>query len=148
MAGKFGKNKTAALYDGCATTIGTASNARFSRCGSGCWNSKRTAGARCSSLAPRRGTPRHASFHESIAKADYGFDLRSGDAELGTQTADVYVDRSCFDEVLVAPHALEQPIAREHAPLVFHEEAQQLELAPREPYRLSVHGHGDGIEIG
>ena len=67
--------------------------------------------------------------------------------ELGAQAADMYVDRSRFDEAVVAPDALEQTVARDHSVLVLHEKPQQLELAPRQPDSDPVNRYGDGVEI-
>src|SRR5262245_23522123 len=50
------------------------------------------------------------SIYEAIAEADDGFDLPARVAELGPQPADVHVDRSGFDEPVVAPHPLQQAI--------------------------------------
>ena len=50
-------------------------------------------------------------LHEPIAQPDDGFDLAAGRAELRPEPADVHVHGSGFDELLVAPHPLEQPIA-------------------------------------
>ena len=60
---------------------------------------------------------------------------RPGGAELAAQAADVHVDRSRFDQAVVAPHAFEQTIARDHAVAVLDEIAEQLEFASRQPDR-------------
>ena len=54
---------------------------------------------------------RVALLDEAIAEAHDGLDLAAGRAELGPEPADMDVDRPCLDELLVAPDALEQPIA-------------------------------------
>ena len=51
----------------------------------------------------------------------------------------MHVDRSCFDQPVVAPDALQQPVARHDAVLVLHQIPQQLELAARQAHRRAVH---------
>jgi hypothetical protein len=53
-----------------------------------------------------------------------------------------------LDEALVAPDALEQPIARDDAVLVLHEIAEQLELAARQADRRAIDGNRDRLEVG
>ena len=79
-------------------------------------------------------------FHKPITQPHDSFDLLARRAKLGAQPADMDVDRSRFDEPVVAPHALEQAIAREHAVAVLDEETEQLELAARQPDRHAVDG--------
>src|SRR5262245_19008299 len=95
----------------------------------------------------KRGGSLERLFHEPVAETDYRLDLRAYTAEFRAEPADVHVHRSRFNEAVVAPHALEQPIAREHAVAVFHEAPEQFELAPREPDRLAFDGHQHRIEI-
>src|ERR1051325_2671406 len=87
------------------------------------------------------------SCNKPIAEADDGLDLLAGGAQLSAQAPDVHVHRAGLDGLVVAPHAFEQPIARQHAVLVGDEIPQQLELTPREPHRLAVDVHGDGVEV-
>ena len=54
---------------------------------------------------------RETSVDEPIAEADDGLDLPAGLAELAAQPADVHVHRARLDQAIVAPHALEQPVA-------------------------------------
>src|SRR6266540_3513591 len=86
-------------------------------------------------------------FVEPVTQADHGLDLLSGRAQLRAEPPDVYVHRSCLDEAVVAPHALEQAIPRQHPILVLHQEAQQFELAAGEPHGRLVHRDRHGIEI-
>ena len=72
------------------------------------------------------------SLDEAISQAHHGFDLLARRAELGAQPSDVDVDRTRLDDAVVAPHALEQSIAREHAIAVLDEVAEQLELSTRQ----------------
>src|SRR5438046_2341528 len=86
--------------------------------------------------------------YKPIPEADNGLDLRAGVAKLRAQAADMHVDRACFDEPVVTPHALQQAVARYHAVLVLNEIVQQLELAAGEAHRLSVDSNRNGVEIG
>ena len=86
-------------------------------------------------------------FDEPVAHADDGLDLAAGRAELAAQAADVHIDRSRLDLAVESPHALEQPVARQHAVAVFDEETQQLEFALGQPDWRAGHAHRDGIEI-
>src|SRR3712207_4225020 len=52
--------------------------------------------------------------------------------ELAAQAADVHVDGAGAAEVVVAPDALEQRLAREHLVRVLDEEAEQLVLLERQ----------------
>ena len=58
------------------------------------------------------------------------------------------VDRARLDQSLVAPHTLQQAVARDDAVLVLNEVAEELELAPREADRGAIHRDGDRLEIG
>src|SRR6185436_3636067 len=89
-----------------------------------------------------------ALLDEAIAEADRRLDLTTGRTELGAQTSDVDVDRSRLDQSIVAPHALEQPLARQHAVAVLDQALQQLELAPRQADAGSIHGYRHGVEVG
>src|SRR5215831_7882207 len=88
------------------------------------------------------------SIDEPIAEADDCFDLASRRAELRAEAADMHVDRSRFDQALVAPDALEQPIARHDAILVLDEIPQQLEFPSREAHRRALDLDRDRVEIG
>ena len=57
------------------------------------------------------------------AQADYGLDLAARGPELAAKPADVNVDGSGFNHSIVAPHAFEESIPREHAITVFHQVA-------------------------
>jgi hypothetical protein len=48
---------------------------------------------------------------ETVAQPDHRFDLRADSAELGTQTADMNVDRAGLDEPVISPDPFQQPIA-------------------------------------
>src|SRR5919201_378772 len=85
---------------------------------------------------------------KSITEPNDRFNLVAGRAELAAEAAYVDVDRAGLDRPIVAPDALEQTIAGQHAIAVLHETAQELELSPREPDRRSVDGDRHGIEIG
>ena len=77
-----------------------------------------------------------------------GLDLPAGAPEFRAEPADVHVDRSRLHNALVAPDPLQQAIARDHAILVLHQKAEQIELAPGESDLAPVHEHGHGVEIG
>ena len=64
-------------------------------------------------FAATRKWQRHrvSSIDESVPETDHGLDLAAGGAEFGAQATDVHINRARFDEALVAPDALEQPIA-------------------------------------
>src|SRR5712671_8223219 len=66
-------------------------------------------------LYRRVGAGGRGSIDEPVAEADDGLDLPAGRPELGAQAADVHVHGSRLHEPLVAPYALEQPIARDDA---------------------------------
>src|SRR5262249_45113328 len=91
---------------------------------------------------------RDSDLVEAVAQADYRFNLLSRRAELRTQAPHVHIHRPRFDEAVVSPRPLEQPVAREDAIPVFDEETEELELAPRQFHRLRVDRHGDRVEIG
>ena len=86
-------------------------------------------------------------FDEPVTQPNDGFDLLSRDLELATQTTDVDVNRSRFDNPVVAPHALEQPVARYHAVPVVDQVSKQLEFPPRETNVLAVYDDGHGVEV-
>ena len=92
--------------------------------------------------------PASRLLDEAIAETDRGLDLPAGRSELGAQPSDVDVDRSRLDQPIVAPHALEQPLARQHAVAVLDQALQQLELAPRQADAGAVDGDGHGVEVG
>ncbi len=48
------------------------------------------------------------------------------------------LDRSRLNHPVVAPHTLEQTVAREHAVAVLDQMAQQLEFPPRQSHRHTV----------
>src|SRR5207302_6228127 len=55
---------------------------------------------------------------EPISQADHRLDLPPGRAELAAEPADMDVDRPRFDEPVVPPDALEQPITRDDTLIV------------------------------
>src|SRR5215218_11316617 len=52
--------------------------------------------------------------------------------QLSSQVRDEHLDRVRRGERVVAPHLVEQPLARDHDPLVAHQVLEQLELALRQ----------------
>src|SRR5690606_36662882 len=103
-------------------------------------------------LESRGRRPRRSAFagrlDEAITETDDGLDLPARGAELAAEASDVDVHATCLDEAVVAPDTLEQAIAREDAVPVLHQVAEQLELPPREPHGLAIHGHRHSLEIG
>src|SRR5689334_12030738 len=67
---------------------------------------------------------------EAVADALDGCDLAARRAELRAQPAHVYVDGARFDLVgaRIAPHAVEQEFAREHAAGRRHQRVQEIEF--------------------
>ncbi len=59
----------------------------------------------------------------------------------------MHVDRSRLDRPIVAPHAFEQAISRQHAIPVLNEVPQELELPSRESHGLVFNTHRHRIEI-
>src|SRR5690606_8912593 len=91
--------------------------------------------------------PIRPSLDETVADSHHGFDLMTSRPELGPKAADVDVDRPRLDSVPVAPHTFEQTIPRQDPRPVLDQTAQQLELPPRQPHRLSVDAHCDRVEV-
>src|SRR5207302_7683785 len=85
---------------------------------------------------------------DPISQADHRLDLPPGRAELAAEPADMDVDRPRFDEPVVPPDALEQPIARDDTVLVLCEVAQELELASRQPHGATVDRYRHTLEVG
>src|SRR5207249_11552542 len=71
---------------------------------------------------------------EAVPDALHRRDAPAGSAELGAQSAHVHVDGARLDLVgaRVAPDAVQQELAREHAPRGPHQGVQQVELLRRE----------------
>ena len=101
--GKFATNRTATSFGSFDIATGTGWSARVSRLRwkRRCW---RSAAGRKAEL-----------LDEPIPQTDYGLNLLSGAAQFPAEPADVYVHRARFDRVLIAPHAFQQTIARQHA---------------------------------
>ena len=97
--------------------------------------------------APDGKNPR-ALLHEAVPQPHHSFNLAPGDSEFSTETADVHIDRSGFDQAVVPPDALEQAIARQHAIAVLDQVTQQLELAPCQANRRAIDADRYGIEVG
>jgi hypothetical protein len=68
-------------------------------------------------------------------------------AELGPQPSHVDVDRAGTAVVLVAPHARQQLLAREHLARMRHEELEQLVLHVREVERLAADARLIRLEV-
>src|SRR5581483_3361477 len=83
---------------------------------------------RRTALAIGAGRPEH------VARAPLGVEEAGLAAllELAAQVRDEDVDRVRHRRRVVAPHLLEQALARDHEPLVSHQVLEQLELAVRE----------------
>src|SRR6516165_8287910 len=62
--------------------------------------------------------PPHRTDRVAIAAADQRL----------PEPAHVYIHGTAVDEGIAPPHAIEQLLARQHAPHVLHEEGEQLEL--------------------
>ncbi len=76
-----------------------------------------------------------ASADEAVAEAAHGEDdlgLVGVILDLHPQAADVGVDKAGVTEVLVAPHPLEQVVARQHRTDVVGELVEQTELGLRQ----------------
>ena len=86
-------------------------------------------------------------FDEAIAESHYGFDLLPGVSELRPESPHVDIDGTCFDQPIVAPDALEEPVARNHAIPILDQIAQQLELSSRQPHRSVVDFDAHRLEI-
>src|ERR1700712_4221460 len=65
---------------------------------------------------------------------------RAGVPDLAPELADVHVDRARVARERVAPHALEQLVAREHEPAVVEQLPEEVELLGRQLDRRAVHG--------
>src|SRR5258706_558093 len=79
---------------------------------------------------PRRRAPGTSAL-EAVTEPPYRHDMTRVsrvDLDLGAQPAHVHIDESSVTEVAVAPHAVEQHLAREDATRVRAEFAQQTEL--------------------
>src|SRR5574340_403032 len=75
---------------------------------------------------------RTRSVDEAIAEADHRLNPAAGVSELRAEMSDMDVDRAGLDRPVVAPHAFEQPVARQDLIAVFYQVHEQFELAPRE----------------
>src|SRR5262245_36245872 len=87
------------------------------------------------------------SLHEPVAQADDSLDVVAGRPQLQPQPADMGVDAAGLDLALVAPHPLQQALARQHAPRALHEVAEQLEFLVGEPDLLATVAHDEGVEL-
>src|SRR5262249_50093087 len=81
---------------------------------------------------------RVAGRSDLVADPPHGDDRR-GVPELAAQLADVHVDGARVAGERVAPHPLEQLVAREHEAAVVEQLPEQVELLRRELYLLAVH---------
>ena len=142
VVGRFAWSRTAIWCGVRAISTGTAWSAPSARSSARCRSWKQQ-GWR--TIVSRHGGV--GSVDEPVAEADDGLDLRPGGAELRAQPSHVHVDRSRLDEAIVAPHAFQQPIARQDAVPVFHEKLQQLELTSRQADGLPVDRDGDRVEV-
>ena len=91
---------------------------------------------------------RFMPFLHLVARAAHGLDLRAARAQLLAQRLDVHVDRAALALKVIAPHALHQLLAREHATRVLHERKQQLVFLVRERDLLSVRQHRVRRRVG
>src|SRR4051812_21444894 len=67
--------------------------------------------------------------------------------ERDAKAADMNVHRARLDIDVLAPHRVEQLLAREHAAGMLHEVAQQAELRRPEMHRLAAADHAMGHEV-
>src|ERR1700737_1015335 len=92
---------------------------------------------------------RSSGVVERVPSAAHGADEvgRAGEIDRLAQAADVDVDGACLDIDVMAPHLVEQLLAREDAAGMLHEEAQQAELGGAEMNRAGSAGHAMGDEV-
>ena len=76
--------------------------------------------------------PAASTVRRSVAQSDCRLNLAPCGAQLGSQPPDVHIYRTGLDRSVVAPHPLQQAVARQHATPVLHQAPQQLELPPRQ----------------
>src|SRR5262249_21326154 len=86
---------------------------------------------------------RCALLVEGVARSAHGADRIAIAVrhERLAQAPDMHINGAPVDEVVAAPHPVEQLLARQHAPAVLHEEGEQAKLGRPEAHLAVASGH-------